>query len=1098
MPIDSNKPPDPLFDEFCELTKMTSAEEICNASFNDTKVKFVKGKHRKPFRGIKISTPGSAGAGSILRRLRSAKVSGKARDRVEGSSVDSRGGKRVSSSHLNNEIKEVLADLNSGKLNNNLKFSMGCSSDVLNFVCSLNSEVEANNVSNGNDGSFIKAPLNPSPCSNRENSPVAKSYGLKTSLDSTSMGDVGSTVCGLASSKDGITIAETGLLNEKGMAGPSVMSNLASMDDVVSAGIGSHSPMDGIACDKDGAKFEFGKIFGSKGILNKPNKPMFTVNFGSNVRTGYLFSSKPVGSPSLNAWGANEGIIFGHTILSNQNSADAERQKFKIEWLSEGDCNSKYFHNVVKGRINRGRIFVVEDMYGIPHFGSSVSDDIYMIRDISDNEIKAALFDIDSNKAPGHDGYSSQFFKDAWNVIVKEFFKAVRDFFISGKLLKEVNSTVISLVPKISTPRRVSNYRPIACCNVVYKCISKILVNRIKGCLDSLVDQNQSAFIPSRQISDNVLLSQELLRGYHRKRGYARCAFKVDIQKAYDSVEWSFLRDCLNRFGFHSTMIKWIMECITSTSFSINVNGDLRGFFKGKRGLRQGDPLSSYLFTLIMEVLNLIIKRNIVANPHFKYHWKCKDLKITHLCFADDLMLFCHDDSKSVSVLKNSLNEFGSVSGLFPSFPKSTMFFGNVRETCRTKILEVMPFIEGKLPIRHLGVPLLSKRLYVNDCFVLVDKVKKRILDWKNKLLSFDGRLQLILSVVGSMQVYWSSMFILPITISNEVERLMRDFLWNYGDFKRGKARIKWVDVCKSKVEGGLGIKSLESWNIALISKHIWNIINKKDSIIGNGLDMSLWFDNWHAICPLSEFISKSNIYYSGLSLDCKVANVIENGMWKWPRGLSMKFDGLNAIEPPCLTEGKKDKVFWKTVSGRLKIFFVNTVWNDLRVCSKTVPWAKLVLFSQCIPTHAFMVWLVIHGRLKTQDLMGIWEKNDDMRCVFCKKFPDSHDHLFFECEFSKKERNVRIFQDKSRSVEALTCLIKDTVRLRIMSVSLNDSTQVFEAASLWNFHVDRGIEDAGLIMKPMNCVTYFGSVFPSSARWVFSFGLQAHVKKTD
>ncbi|GKF62034.1 RNA-directed DNA polymerase, eukaryota, reverse transcriptase zinc-binding domain protein, partial [Tanacetum coccineum] len=201
-------------------------------------------------------------------------------------------------------------------------------------------------------------------------------------------------------------------------------------------------------------------------------------------------------------------------------------------------------------------------------------------------------------------------------------------------------------------------------------------------------------------------------------------------------------------------MIKWIMECITSTSFSINVNGDLRGFFKGKRGLRQGDPLSPYLFTLILEVLNPIIKRNIAANPHFKYQWKCNDLKITHLCFADDLMLFCHGDGKSMSILKNSIDEFSSVSGLFPSFPKSTVFFGNVRETCRTKILKVMPFIEGKLSVRHLGVPLLSKRLYVNDCSVLVDKVKKRILDRKNKSLSFAGRLQLILLVVGSMQVY--------------------------------------------------------------------------------------------------------------------------------------------------------------------------------------------------------------------------------------------------------------------------------------------------------------------------------------------------------
>nr|GEZ64061.1 hypothetical protein [Tanacetum cinerariifolium] len=349
---------------------------------------------------------------------------------------------------------------------------------------------------------------------------------------------------------------------------------------------------------------------------------------------------------------------------------------------------------------------------------------------------------------------------------------------------------------------------------------------------------------------------------------------------------------------------------------------------EGKRGLRQGDPLSPYLFTLVMEVLNLVIKRNIAVNPHFKYHWKCKDLKITHLCFADDLMLFCHGDSKSVSILKNSVDKFGSVSGLLPSSLKSKVFFGNVKEVSKNKILKVMPFIEGKLPVRYLGVPLLSKRIYVNDCSILVDKVKKRILDWKNKSLSFAGRLQLILLVVGSMHVYWSSMFILPVTISNEVERLMRDFLWNFGDFKRGKARIKWADVCKPKDEGGLGIKSLEVWNIALISKHIWNIIYKKESMwvkwvhvyklkgrnfwdipekegsswswkkilryrsvlrshivhrIGNGLDTSLWFDNWHDICPLSDFISKRKVHCSGLSLDCKVANVIVNGMWKWP-----------------------------------------------------------------------------------------------------------------------------------------------------------------------------------------------------------------------
>ncbi|GJV73318.1 hypothetical protein Tco_1493313 [Tanacetum coccineum] len=279
------------------------------------------------------------------------------------------------------------------------------------------------------------------------------------------------------------------------------------------------------------------------------------------------------------------------------------RQKSKIEWLSEGDNNSKYFNNVVKGIINRGKsskVWPINKSDVLFSNKLSKGDALYMIRDVSGDE----------------------FFKDAWGVIGKEFCKAVKDFFISGKLLKEY-----------------------------------------------------------------------------------------------------------------------------------------------------------------------------------------------------------------VTVLKNSLDEFGSVSCLFLSFPKSMVYFGNVKDFSKAKILKVMPFSEGKLSVRYLGVPLLSKRLYVNDYSALVNEVKKMILDWKNKTLSFAGRLHLILSVVGSMQVYWFSMFILPITISNDVERLMRDFLWNYGDFKRGKARIKWSDVCKPKVEGGLGIKFFKTWNIALISKHIWNIINKKDSL---------------------------------------------------------------------------------------------------------------------------------------------------------------------------------------------------------------------------------------------------------------------------
>ncbi|GKF16057.1 hypothetical protein Tco_0057519, partial [Tanacetum coccineum] len=189
MPIESNKPPDPLFDELCSLTNMTSADEIREASLKDTKVKVVKGKPRKPHRGVKVSTPGSAGAGSILRRTRSAKVSGKARVRAEESLDDNRGGKRAANSPMNDEISKVLSVLRSGSFNSNLKFSMDYSIDVSNPVCSLNHEIDENVDCNVNDGSFINSPLENSVL-NEQCSPVAKSCGPKTSLDHSSMGDV--------------------------------------------------------------------------------------------------------------------------------------------------------------------------------------------------------------------------------------------------------------------------------------------------------------------------------------------------------------------------------------------------------------------------------------------------------------------------------------------------------------------------------------------------------------------------------------------------------------------------------------------------------------------------------------------------------------------------------------------------------------------------------------------------------------------------------------------------------------------------------------------------------------------------------------------
>ncbi|GJY63106.1 putative RNA-directed DNA polymerase, eukaryota, reverse transcriptase zinc-binding domain protein [Tanacetum coccineum] len=135
----------------------------------------------------------------------------------------------------------------------------------------------------------------------------------------------------------------------------------------------------------------------------------------------------------------------------------------------------------------------------------------HMVRYVTDAEIKEAIFSMGNDKAPGPDGYTAAFFKEAWDIVVIDVTRVVREFFVNGRLLKELNHTIIALIPKVSSPSRVNDFRPISCCNVLFKCVSKVISNRIKESLKTLISPNQSAFVPGRRISDNILLTHELM-----------------------------------------------------------------------------------------------------------------------------------------------------------------------------------------------------------------------------------------------------------------------------------------------------------------------------------------------------------------------------------------------------------------------------------------------------------------------------------------------------------------------------------------------------------------------------------------------------------
>ncbi|GJU37562.1 RNA-directed DNA polymerase, eukaryota, reverse transcriptase zinc-binding domain protein [Tanacetum coccineum] len=550
------------------------------------------------------------------------------------------------------------------------------------------------------------------------------------------------------------------------------------------------------------------------------------------------------------------------------------------------------------GRSSRNRIEMVIDDLGNAHYEDSVTnifmshfekflgmqDTIYdvddagslfikrldndkameLIKDVSNKEIKEAIFSIEDNKASGPDGYSLKFFKATWSVVGKDICAAIKEFFNSVKLLGELNTTLISLVHKTKSPARVIDYRPISCCNIVYK-------------------------------------------GYNWEYVTRCCAFKIDIMKAYDTVSWTFLEFCLNEFGFHLVMVHWIRVCLRTASFSVCVNGDSHGFFNAKRGLRQGDPISPYLFTLVIEVLNLMVKRQIIRDNRFKYHTGCSKLKFTSLCFADDLLMLCHGDLISASILRRVLDEFSLSSGLYPSMSKSEVFFSNVSPDVKAQILMAMPFKEGTFPIRYLGIPLASRRIKANDCKVLIDAV------------------------------YWCSLFILPKLICATIDKMIKKFLWTSGDNACGMDSIwvKWINVHK--------LKGRCFWDSKVIRGHSWvwaQLLDLREKIkdyvnvkISNGANCNVWFDKWNPNGPLNKLIDHRTLTKFGFSFKDKVCDLIQNGLWVWPDEWKGRFGTVLGVHVPVLNHNIDDKVYY--ISGTPNAFLDMLSFHGL--LSKTV-----------------------------------------------------------------------------------------------------------------------------------------------------------------
>lgn len=468
-------------------------------------------------------------------------------------------------------------------------------------------------------------------------------------------------------------------------------------------------------------------------------------------------------------------------------------QNSRIQWLKLGDKNTRFFHTFASIRRNKNNISSVacgEYKLEAPSEIREAATDFYkslfkedapirpvfqgldfkklsdqqaseLIEPISRMEIDNAVASCNPSKSPGPDGFNFRFIKSSWEIIKNDIYSIVEEFWNSGLLPKGSNVVFIALIAKVGNPTGFKDYRPISMVGCVYKIIAKILAHRLKRVMSHLVGPHQSSFIEGRQILDSVLIAGELLDSCKRSK-IPTVLLKLDFHKAFDCVSWSFLMWVMEQMGFPPTWVSWISSCVSSAAASILLNGTPTKPIKLPRGLRQGDPLSPFLFVLGAEVLNLLIKKAISMNL-----WNgieaCKNGPvISHLQFADDTVLFSSPEIPSFLNIKKVLILFQLASGLQINFHKSEILGLNVEETKLHDLARLLCCKVGRFPISYLGLPIGGNISRLSSWDPLIEKMNKKLAGWKSKSLSLGGRLTLIKASLSNLPIYYMSLFSLP------------------------------------------------------------------------------------------------------------------------------------------------------------------------------------------------------------------------------------------------------------------------------------------------------------------------------------------------
>ncbi|KAA3489221.1 reverse transcriptase [Gossypium australe] len=411
--------------------------------------------------------------------------------------------------------------------------------------------------------------------------------------------------------------------------------------------------------------------------------------------------------------------ISGDNARGNKDEIYWE-QRARVNWLKAGDKNSSFFHKFATSRRKRNNISMLQ----LDEGGETT--------EVNKMSEVATLYFQSLFKSNGI-GDLSHLLQGT------EVLKFYLEVLNNDQSLEQLNSTDIILIPKTQNPTNLVNFRPTSLCTVLYKIVVKTITNRFQGVIEGCIDAVQSAFVPGRLITDNVILAYEILHTFRQKRtgkkGYM--AVKLDMSKAYDRVEWSFIKEVMMKMGFAEKWIELILKCITTASFAININGERGRGFQATRGLRQGDPLSPFLFLICSEGLSALMRLDMKEGLIKGAKASRRGPAISHLLFTDNCILFGEATNNGAQLLKGILNEYEKCSGQCVNFNKSTIFYSsNTSEESKRQVLEILGVRPSTDMEKYLGLPNMVGRRKKESFQNLKDKIQIRIKGWSNRFLS--------------------------------------------------------------------------------------------------------------------------------------------------------------------------------------------------------------------------------------------------------------------------------------------------------------------------------------------------------------------------